>query len=299
MGSSAGIGRTDEPFALVEVPREPALSAALGTEDVVWCKAGDGVRLWWEAAGTGDQAVVLVPGRGDSSDVFPTEEFRNRLTDSGVRVIAFDPRDTGLSDDGGDSYTIATLADDVVAVLDAAGSSSAHAVGLSMAGMVLVDLCRRHAERVQSLTTISAMSPDPDAGFGEQLFAEPPEDPVDAFLAAMGSWVESDRAWVGRQLVEATERAPTRPDAADRHNQAAFRGGWPELADLSRIAVPALIVHGELDASIPVAHAHAFADGLSEATLTVIPDMGHLPRPADWKKIADLMTDRLVGTSRG
>ncbi len=271
----------------------PAVSAA-GNGGAVWCEGGDGVRLWWEAAGAGDETIVLIPGRGDSSDVFPTRELRDRFTDAGMRVISFDPRDTGLSGDGGDTYTIPTLADDVVAVLDAAGVSSAHAIGLSMAGMVLVELCRRHSDRVQSLTTISAMSPDPDAGFGEQLFREPSQDPVEGFLAAMGSWDDSDRAWVGRQLDEAAERAPARPEAVERHNQAAFRGAWPELADLADIAVPALILHGELDDSIPIAHAHAFADGLSGATLTVIPGMGHLPRSADWIRIADLVCAHIV-----
>ena len=32
----------------------------------------DGVSIWWEAEGDGPPAV-LVPGRGDSTDLFPTE----------------------------------------------------------------------------------------------------------------------------------------------------------------------------------------------------------------------------------
>lgn len=130
-------------------------------------------------------------------------------------------------------------------------------------------------------------------------FAEPPEDQADGLLGAMSSWSESDRAWVRRELAQAADRAPNRPEAAERHNQAAFRGGWPELADLARITVPALIVHGELDASIPVAHAHAFANGLADATATMISDMGHLPRPSDWKTIADFVVDHCGATPTG
>lgn len=257
-----------------------------------WCEAQDGTSLWWDTVGEGDEAVVLVPGRGDASDIFPREEFRLRLVRAGLQVLSFDPRDTGLSADGGDTYTVATLAEDVVHVLDAADVRAAHVVGLSMAGLVLVDLAHRHADRVRSLTTISAMSPDPSAGFGDQLFAAPPEDPVRAVMDAMGSCDDADQVWVRARLAEAAERAPARSDAVERHNEAAFRGGWPELADLARITVPTLVVHGQMDRSLPLAHAHALAEGLPAATLEVIPGMGHLPRPADWRHIATTMSRR-------
>jgi pimeloyl-ACP methyl ester carboxylesterase len=64
----------------------------------------DGVRLRWEANGRG-APVLLVPGRGDSTDLFP-DRFSRPLLDAGHQVIRFDPRDTGLSGDGGDQYTM-------------------------------------------------------------------------------------------------------------------------------------------------------------------------------------------------
>lgn len=65
---------------------------------------------------------MLVPGRGDSSDLWPPE-FRDALVAGGFRVLAFDPRDTGASDasDASEGYDLAAMADDVIVVLDAAG----------------------------------------------------------------------------------------------------------------------------------------------------------------------------------
>ena len=91
-------------------------------------ETADGVRLWWERAGDGP-VVLLVPGSGDCSDIFPGS-FTQRLVDGGCSVLRFDQRDTGRSDDGGDTYTLRTMAADTIAVLDAAGVERAHLVGM-------------------------------------------------------------------------------------------------------------------------------------------------------------------------
>lgn len=249
------------------------------------CITPDGVAIWWEAEGSGSP-VVLSPGRGDCSDVFP-REFSEQLVEVGCRVVRFDPRDSGLSGNGGDAYTVSTMAEDVVGVLDAAGIEEAHFLGLSLSGLVLVDLAMRFPARVASLCFLSAMSPDPEAGFGEQLFAEPLADPVEALLAGMNSPSDADRRWVAEQHHRSLRRAPLRPEAGDRHNAAAFRFGWPQLGDLALIDRPTLVLHGQADRSLPVAHAHALANGLRNAALSVHPGMGHLPSRDQWQWAAD------------
>lgn len=188
---------------------------------------------------------------------------------------------------GGDDYTVSTMAEDLVGVLDAAGVEKAHVLGLSLSGLILVDLAVRFPTRVASLCFLSAMSPDPDAGVGEQLFAEPVEDPVDALLAAMGSPSDADRRWVAEQHEHAAQRAPLRPEAGDRHNAAAFRSDWPRLIDLSSIDHPSLVLHGEADRSLPAAHARALAAHLPHASLRLHPEMGHIPTRGQWRWVAD------------
>ena len=145
----------------------------------------DGVDLWWYRDGDGP-VVLLIPGRGDSSDVYPTC-FCDRLVAAGFSVLRFDPRDSGRSGDGGGTYTLVTMADDVAAVLDAAGIAAAHVVGLSMGGLILVDLAARRPGRVSSATFLSAMSPDPDAGFGEDFFAALDSGDVGVLTAVLAS----------------------------------------------------------------------------------------------------------------
>ena len=257
----------------------------------------DGVGLWWEAEGTGPP-VVLLPGRGDASDLFP-RRFTDPLVAAGLQVVRLDPRDVGLSDDGGDSYTLSTMADDAVAVLDAAAGAdvAAHWVGVSMGGMQLVDVATRHRPRVASLTFIGAMSPDPDAGFGEAFFAEPITDPVEALVAVLGDVTDDDRAWVEREIESAAARAPARPNAAEAHMAASMRFGWPTLDQLADIHVPSVVVHGTEDRTLPIAHAEALGNGIAGAEILVRQGMGHLPRPADWDVIARELVAMAAGIS--
>jgi len=254
------------------------------------CRRPD-VELWWERVGAGP-AVLLVPGRGDSADVYP-RCFVDPLVAAGHSVIRFDPRDTGRSGDGGTAYTLADMADDAVAVLDAAGTDRCDVVGFSMGGLLLADLAVRHRDRVGRAVFLSAMSLDPEAGMGDDFFAYG-DDPETALLRAMGPASDDDRAWVRSELEHAAQRAPARPDAAERHQAAAFRSEWGELGTLAGVDGAVLVVHGDGDRVLPVAHGRAIADAVPDGRLVVMPGMGHYPRPAEWRQIATTVVDHLT-----
>src|SRR6185312_10943754 len=62
-----------------------------------------------------------------------------------------DNRGAGLSDAPDEAFSIEQMADDVAAVMDAAGMPSAHVYGMSMGGLIAQDLAIRYPERVLSL----------------------------------------------------------------------------------------------------------------------------------------------------
>src|SRR5829696_7657480 len=67
------------------------------------------------------------------------------------RVLSFDNRGAGRSDKPPGPYTVAQLADDAVAVLDAAGVGRAHVYGVSLGGMIAQEIALRHPARVDRL----------------------------------------------------------------------------------------------------------------------------------------------------
>jgi pimeloyl-ACP methyl ester carboxylesterase len=214
-------------------------------------------------------------------------------------VIRYDPRDTGLSGDGGSSYLVTDMADDAAAVLAAAHVDAAHLVGVSMGGLLLVDLGSRRPDLVASLVFVSALSPDPAAGIGEDFFAAIGADPLEAMLGAMNDTSPEGRVWVEGELARAARRAPARPEAAQKHQDAAFRLGWPEHKVLDTIRAPSLVMHGDGDRVLPLQHAHSLVAGIVRCELVVIAGMGHLPRPADWDVIAERTFAHVFGANQG
>ena len=62
------------------------------------------------------------------------------------------------------SYTLADMADDGIALLDALGIAKAHIVGASMGGMIVQAMAIRHPDRVLSLCSIMSTTGNRDVG---------------------------------------------------------------------------------------------------------------------------------------
>ena len=65
------------------------------------------------------------------------------------------------------------------------------------------------------------------------------------------------------------------PEAAAR----VFESHYEEnaAADITQVAVPTLLIHGEDDAIVPVALGRAVADAIPGAEMVVLPGAGHIP----------------------
>lgn len=112
----------------------------------------DGVRLYYEAIGSGEETVVLIPGLGLSGSAWGTVTT-NLAAD--FRVLTIDPRGAGRSDTPDVPYTGTTNAGDLISVLDHARVKTANVVGMSMGGMMAQELALRYSDRVCTLVLAS------------------------------------------------------------------------------------------------------------------------------------------------
>ena len=160
-----------------------------------------------------DAPLLLINGFGQQLTHWPPS-LVDGLVAAGLRVIAFDNRDAGLSfgvatapakpDElflaDGDStrrdgdgqgvsdgpspappYRLADMAADAIRLLDHLGQAGAHMVGMSLGGMIGQRLAMEHPQRVFSLTSISSTAgpfPVPSAPEIRAALAdpEPPQD---------------------------------------------------------------------------------------------------------------------------
>src|SRR5271157_4016782 len=106
-----------------------------------------GVKIYWDEKGQGEP-LLLIMGLSYTSGMW----HRTRpVLAQHFRKIAFDNRGAGLSDVPPGPYSIATMASDAAAVLDAAGVPSAHVFGVSMGGMIAQEFALRYPERTRAL----------------------------------------------------------------------------------------------------------------------------------------------------
>ena len=236
-----------------------------------------------------------------------------QMLDQGFRVIRFDNRDVGLSQnfDGlgvpnlalaalqrlarwpvRSAYSLSDMTDDAAGVLTALGLKSAHVCGASMGGMIAQQLALNHPERVRSLTLMMTDSgarglPRPTLKVSAALLARP-ADPYDIeslvdhyyrLFRLIGSPAyPGPEAWLRQVCADAVRRS-NRPQGFARQLMA-IAADTGRAVQLGRIKRPTLVLHGLADPLIPVAAAHDLAARIPGAQLELIEGMGHdLPEP--------------------
>ncbi|WP_345751567.1 alpha/beta fold hydrolase [Microbacterium rhizophilus] len=230
--------------------------------------ASDGTPLAYWTAGEGDP-VILIAGQAVEhvSWRIAAELLYSRVDGSGRRLIVFDHRGTGASDLGAvDRYETRMFAQDVVAILDAAGVDRADVVGHSMGGRVAQWLAIDAPDRVRRLVLASTSAGDAH-GSGrtpaveEALRSGDRSRIAELFFTKHPEWFLHLLAITGD------------PNARGRHFRASRR--HDALDQLHAVAAPTLIVHGAADAIAPLDHAWLLHDRIDDAELAVIPDGRH------------------------
>jgi pimeloyl-ACP methyl ester carboxylesterase len=121
---------------------------------MTFATASDGVKLFYEEAGTGTPIIFVHEFGGSHWSWEPQLNFfarRHRCITFAAR--GYPPSDVPVS---AESYSQARAADDIVDVLSAAGLDKAHVVGLSMGGFAALHAGLRHPGRVLSVVAAGA-----------------------------------------------------------------------------------------------------------------------------------------------
>jgi pimeloyl-ACP methyl ester carboxylesterase len=244
---------------------------------------GGGVVLDGESAGEGPEVLLL---HGLTATRRYVLHGSRALERAGRRVIAYDARGHGRSTPPADPADYAyrpVLADDAVAVLDAAGAPSAVLMGQSMGSATALAVAFTHPARVRALVIVTPAHrghPATDLTRWDGLSRGLATGGVEGFMSAIGEprvpekWRASITTVV-RQRMERHEH----PDGvaaalAAIPRTAAFDG----LDALRTLTVPTLVVgsRDELDPDHPLAVAEDYARLIPDAQL-VVEDPGESP----------------------
>jgi pimeloyl-ACP methyl ester carboxylesterase len=230
----------------------------------------DGVTLHWETTGTGSPVLLIMGAVYSSAMWYPALPALSEHH----QLISFDNRGTGRS-----TWTptagIADMTADALAVLDAAGVERAHVYGISLGGVLALELALAAPDRVQSLVLGCAVA----------LTADKPRAPIqinDALRSASRQALADSTAYgtVCPPQARARNHQAILDDVAAPEalvaQQDALRVYNADLEAISRLPMPALVLHGTEDPIVPVEWGRELADALPDSRLVVYEGCGHL-----------------------
>jgi pimeloyl-ACP methyl ester carboxylesterase len=278
----------------------------------------NGLDLCYQTFGDkSDPALVLIMGLGTQMIAWD-EALCAALARTGLFVVRFDNRDIGKSthfDAAGVPnimalmgmmaigrkldvpYTLRDMAADTIGLMDHLGLETAHVAGASMGGAIVQELAIHYPSRLETMTCIMASPGDPKlkAPTAEAIavLLKPTPADRDGYLASYKATVRvlrgphfpEEEADDAARALRNFERG-LNPAGTTRQLAAIYASG-NRTAALATTTTPALVIHGDADPLIPVAHGHALVKAIGRATVDIIPNMAHsLPR-AVWPRIVE------------
>ncbi len=161
-------------------------------------------------------------------------------------------------------------------VMDHLGLTQPYVAGLSLGGWLAAELATRHSHRIRKLALINAVGLRVPGSPIADIFAATPEET--RHLVFHDPQSELAKMFVpdvpSPEVLENTLKA----------REATARVGWnpllcnPKLRErLYRITVPTLIIWGESDRLVPVAHGQAYHEGITGSQLVILEQCGHAP----------------------
>ncbi len=230
----------------------------------------------FEAVGAGEP-VVMVPGTFSDRRAWLKQVG---ALSRNFQPVLFDPRGTGRTPDPGRPFSPDDLADDVIAVMDAAGVERAHLLGHSLGAHLVLLIAARWPDRVRRVVAIA------------------PTLYIDAYLlSVMDTWEAlarsdlSDHALnqglvllaFGRStferlvpaVVREMDRHPLARDTIVRYVECDRQQDLRGLA--GKVDAQVLVVCGEEDALPGPGQSRQVARAVAGARLEILPGLGHSP----------------------
>ena len=240
--------------------------------------ATDGTRIHYEVTGkSGATPVLMIQGLGASKNAWNLQRIAMATR---FRIISFDNRGAGRSDKPEEPFTLEQMADDAIAVLDAAGIDTAHVVGASMGGVISQIVAVKFPHRVRSLTLVcTACRNHP---WRQELLQTWAKTAAEKGMLEVGKvaaqWVMSPRSF--RRLVPAFTwmgpLAALRPRHSFVSQIDAILNTREDLVDqLSTITAPTMVIVGNQDILTPRGDSEEIAERIPNAELVVIAGAAH------------------------
>jgi pimeloyl-ACP methyl ester carboxylesterase len=267
-----------------------------------------GARIAYQAVGYGPVDILfspsLVSNLAATWDDPTYAAFLRRLATIG-RLILFDKRGTGLSDPAIDFPTVRERSDDLVGVLDAAGSQRAILFGTCGGGALCLQFAADHPDRTMALILHNAMAKMLKAD--DYPWGCPPEH-YERFLAAFDEAYLGDGAGQARRNPGLADDPRYRDWFARYMRLAANPWMSKRLAELNRdldvrsvlgqIRAPTLVICRSEDVWLSAGNSRYLAREIADSQLVELPGVDHDPWVGDSEQVFTAVEAFVAGLVR-
>jgi 3-oxoadipate enol-lactonase/4-carboxymuconolactone decarboxylase len=209
----------------------------------------DGCRLYWKVDGEAEKPPLLLLNSIGTDMALWDRAFPYLLPH--FRLVRMDMRGHGASDAPEGDYSMSELAADALAILDAAGIGQAAVAGVSLGGMIAMELALTAPDRISAVALICTSAEMDRAAWSDRV----------AKVRAEGTAAVADLA-MGRFLSPAFSAANPGIEATVRGDliamaDAGYAGAGAAIRDMDligrirAISARALVVAGDRDVSTP------------------------------------------------
>lgn len=240
-------------------------------------------------------AVVFVHEMGFDHTMYAAqfEDLPDRY-----RCLAVDLRGHGRSELVPPPWTMQDMVVDLIAFLEGANARPAHLVGTSWGGMIALRTAIQREDLVRSLVLI-ATSPQAEDPEWVQLYRGYERDVEDNDGVSEGLARQTVPIFYGEPFVAAqAEAVEIHIDRLSKMPAVAIVEALRMVNDreslvgrLGEVRVPTLVIHGELDSAVGIAHADTLTSGIAGAELVRVPECGHIPS----MEAPDIVNEAIAG----
>ena len=227
----------------------------------------NGVRLYWKLDGAADRLpLVLLNSIG--TDMALWDAALPHLLPR-FRLMRVDTRGHGASDAPDGDYDLVMLADDVAAVMQAAEIATAAVAGVSLGGMIAMQLALDHPARVSALALVCTSAAMDSASWAARIETVRKRGTGVIAEIAVGRFLSAPFSAQHPEIVDGLVRGIV------AQSDAGYAGAGAAIRDMAlterigAITVPVLIVTGTLDISTPF-------EGHGDRLLAALPDARHV-----------------------
>ncbi len=228
-----------------------------------YVKTRDGTNLYYKDWGSG-RPVILIHGWPLNADSF--DRTAMRLAVAGYRVINYDRRGLGRSDQPYQGYDWDTLSDDLADVMQATGANTdVSVIGYSMGGGEAARYMNRHAGKgVVKIGLLASVAPgmlksddnphgNPGEGFDDiakGIAADPAKFFKETFLPPFYGMNGTHKA--SQHVLDAAVTTALTAGIKPLIDMAHSFSFGDFVADMPAITVPTVIMHGTEDKPVPI-----------------------------------------------